>query len=125
MTPMEKVEILRACCCVAGADGECTPEEVRLLQKLADQVGVGQASLTAMTQRSETDPDFYQQQFKILKTDPQQTMAVLMQTALANGRLIPAEQRVLRGLADNLGVPEDVFQRLMQASAQMTDPQQQ
>ena len=125
MTPMEKVEILRACCCVAGADGECTPEEVRLLQKLADQVGVGQASLTAMTQRSETDPDFYQQQFKILKTDPQQTMAVLMQTALANGRLVPEEQRVLRGLADNLGVPEDVFQRLMQASAQMTDPQQQ
>ena len=125
MTPMEKVEILRACCCVAGADGECTPEEVRLLQKLADQVGVGQASLTAMTQRSETDPDFYQQQFKILKTDPQQTMAVLMQTALANGRLIPEEQRVLRGLADNLGVPEDVFQRLMQASTQMTDPQKQ
>ena len=125
MTPMEKVEILRACCCVAGADGECTPEEVRLLQKLADQVGVGQASLTAMTQRSETDPDFYQQQFKILKTDPQQTMAVLMQTALANGRLIPEEQRVLRGLADNLGVPEDVFHRLMQASTQMTDPQKQ
>lgn len=121
MTPMEKVEILRACCCVAGADGECTPGEIRLLQKLANQVGVGQASLTAMTQRSETDPNFYEQQFKILKTDPKQTMAILMQTALVDGKLDPEEHRVLSGLASNLGVPSDVFEQLMQSSNGMLE----
>lgn len=121
MTPMEKVEILRACCCVAGADGECSPGEIRLLQKLASQVGVGQASLTAMTQRSESDPQFYEQQFKILKTDPKQTMAILMQTALVDGKLNPEEHRVLGGLANNLGVPNDVFEQLLQASTGMLD----
>ena len=84
-------------------------------------MGVGQASLTAMTERSESDPQFYEQQFKILKTDPKQTMAILMQTALVDGKLDPAEHRVLGGLAKNLGVPNDVFEQILHASTRMLD----
>ena len=42
---MFKVELLRAACCVAGIDGEIDEAEFAVLKKLADDVGVGDASL--------------------------------------------------------------------------------
>ena len=65
MTPTQRVEILRACCCIAGADGETTPDELAQIKQLAEAEGVGEASLNAMIERAEKDPDFFKQQFKI------------------------------------------------------------
>ena len=113
MTPIQKVEVLRAACCVAGADGETSDTEMQLLKNLATSVGVGQASLTAMIERSESDPNFCGEQFRVLKDDPSGCIAVMLQVACVDGNVGPEEQQVLQRLSSNLGVPHDVFSQLL------------
>lgn len=116
MTPAEKVELLRACCCVAGADQLTGEKELPLLQKLAVEIGVGKASLEAMISRGESDSEFHRQQFKILKADPAKTMATLIEVALADDILLDSERTVLKNLADNLNVLGDIFDQLIDAA---------
>lgn len=111
-----KVEILRACCCVAGADGQSCDAEKAILDRLAGEIGVGQASLNAMIERAETDPDFHRQQFDILKAEPKQALAILFQVAMADQTISDDEVEVLRKLAQNLNVPDDIFEQLKSAA---------
>ena len=69
MSSMRHVEILRAACCVAGQDGTITDQESAMLNKLTDQIGVGQMSLNAMIERAKQDPQFYREQFEVLRAD--------------------------------------------------------
>ena len=110
MTPAQRVEILRACCCIAGADGEATGAEREHLVQLADNLGVGDASLNAMIDRAEKDPDFYQQQFRILKDDPLECMDTMLKVLTANGSIKDSELTVLKGLAGILGISDEDFQ---------------
>ena len=112
MMPMEKVEVLRACCCVTGMGGETTPEERAFLSKLAGQVGVGQASLDAMISRGETDPQFYQEQFKVLKVDPEQALAILIEAAKCDGSFSPEEMTTLQKFGAVLGMSEQEYEEL-------------
>ena len=116
MTPTQRVEILRASCCIAGADGTATPDELQHIYKLANAVGVGEASLNAMLKRAESDPNFFRQQFNVLKAEPLQCLDVLLQVAGANGQLKESELRVLRGLASQLEISDDVFQQRLAQS---------
>ena len=109
MTPTQRVEILRACCCIAGADGETTTDELTQIKQLAAAEGVGEASLNAMIERAEKDPDFYKQQFKILKAEPMACLDALLRISVANGLFKKSEQRVLRGLAQQLEIDEADF----------------
>jgi tellurite resistance protein len=113
MSVMHKVEVLRAACCVAGIDGETTDRERALLQKLAGQIGVGQASLQAMIDRAEGDKKFYEEQFRQLKTKPDTTMRVLLTVGLADGDLPEDECSVLRAFAIRLGLSEEKFERVL------------
>lgn len=113
MTPMQRVDVLRAACCVAGSDGSLADQEIGLVKKLAREVGVGQASLSAMIERSIRDENFHQEQFKILKENPQQCLATVLEVAMADGVVSETEQAILRSLADNLQVPTEVFDQLM------------
>ena len=49
MSVMHKVEVLRAACCIAGADGEASEGELRFLKKLADQIGVAVSDVRMVT----------------------------------------------------------------------------
>lgn len=113
MTPMQKVDVLRAACCVAGIDGQPNEAEKVVIQKLAAEVGVGQASLEAMIERGATDPDFHQEQFRVLKTDPQESLAALLEVAMADGTISNEETAVLKALSEKLNVPTEVFQQLI------------
>lgn len=113
MTPTQRVEVLRASCCIAGADGETTPEEMELLKKLADDVGCGDASLNAMISRAEEDSEFYKQQFRVLKDEPLVCMGVLLDMTAANGKIKPTEFEILKGLAQRLEITNDQFKELM------------
>jgi len=115
MTPSTKVEVLTACCCVAGSDGKCSEAEFGLLQRMAKEIGVGQASLNAMIERAETDKTFYEQHFKILKAEPSQALAILFQVAAADGVLVEEEITMLRLLANNLEVPQEIFDQVKDA----------
>ena len=120
MTPAQRVEILRASCCVAAADGTTTAEEKSQLDKLADALGVGDASLTAMIERAERDSDFYKQQFGILKADPLECLDVLLESAVANGKIKESEFDVLKGLANQLEISEEDFRVKVAAAVKQT-----
>ena len=109
MAAMGKVEVLRAACCVAGVDGTVSDEERKVLAKLAGEIGVGQASLTAMIQRAESDKRFWNEQFRVLKTDPKDTMEILFRVACSDGKFRKYEMAVLKRLAERLEVPEKTF----------------
>ncbi len=111
MTPTQRVEILRASCCIAGADGETTDDEMQHLLKLANAVGVGDASLSAMIARSESDLEFYKQQFQILKAEPIECLQVLVDVSIANGTIKEPEFEVLKGLAVQLEIDDQVFRK--------------
>ena len=112
MTPMQRLDLLKAACCVAGVDKN-TPIEGGIVKKLADEIGVGDASLNAMMARAERDPDFCQEQFRILKEEPAECMGVLLQVALADGNLSDEEVQVLGRLSNQLNIEPTVFDNLM------------
>jgi tellurite resistance protein len=113
MTPMQKVDVLRAACCVAGCDGEITDTERNLIQKLAGDVGVGKASVEAMIDRGLRDPEFHQEQFRVLKSDPKDSLAALLEVAMADGSIGDGETRVLKAISEKLEVAPEVFEQLM------------
>lgn len=119
MSSMVQVEVLRAACCVAGADGETTESELELLQRLAKQTGVGQASLQAMIDRACSDKDFCNEQFRVLKSEPKETMAILLDVAMSDGEIDDAELRALGIFAKKLSVPEDIYAQLVEVAREM------
>lgn len=121
MKSFEKVEILRAAVCVVGADGKVTEAESKLIDKLAGEIGVGLASREAMLNRGKNDPDFCKEMFRVLKTDPKETMLILFQAAMVDRDLDETELRVLKVFAEKLGVSESVFSKLVENAKNMLD----
>jgi len=121
--PMRKVEILRAACCIAGVDGEVCDQEHPLLVRLAREAGVGAASLSAMIERAREDRSFFEKQFDVFKTDPDETMKILFRVAVADGVLTQAERVVLGHFAQKLGQPEERFEALLAAAERHARPQ--
>lgn len=118
MEGMVKVQVLRAACCVAGSDGNADPTERKILEMLAAEVGVGEASLDAMLQRAETEPNYVEDQFRVLKSDPKESMRLLFSVALSDGVLQDSELNVLQRLAAKLNVTDEVYQNwLVEARA--------
>lgn len=113
MSSMIKVEILRAACCVAGANGESSEAEQQMLDRLAKECGVGQASLEAMVSRACSDQNFCNEQFRVLKADPKEAIATLLEVAMADGIIEESEAQILKVLATRLEVAEPVFDALL------------
>ena len=113
MRPMEQVEVLQAACCVAGTDGTISDQERELISKLGGDCGVGKASLQAMIERAKSDCSFCDEQFQILKTDPQETMAILLELAIVDGVIDDSEHAILQSFASRLNVPEQTFGELL------------
>ncbi len=111
MEGMKKVEVLRAACCVAGIDGDVTTEERKIIDMLAADVGVGQASVDAMVERAKEDQGFYKEQFRVLKSDPKETLQLLFSLAISDGRLGNREKQVIWRLAKRLDVDQASFQQ--------------
>ena len=113
MTLEQKVDVLRAACCVAGIDKNTNNQERTLIDKLAKDVGCGTASVEAMIARAQSDSEFHRQQFTVLKADPQETIRILVEVAMADGSISESESVVLREIAESLEIPADVFQQLI------------
>lgn len=119
MSGMVKVEVLRAACCIAGADGESTEQERELLNRLAKETGVGLASLEAMVSRACSDKNFCQEQFRVLRAEPQEAMAILLDVAMADGVVDDNEAAILKLFAEKLSVPADIFQALLDKAKEL------
>ena len=113
MLPIQRLDILRAACCVAGIDGDANEAQAAVLKRLAREVGVGKASLDAMIERAESDKTFHEEQFKVLEFEPKTTMAILLEVALADGQLSASEADVLRILAGRLKIDSGMFEQLL------------
>ena len=113
---MDQVETLRAACCIAGLDEHIAASERSVLDELARRVGVGKASLDAMIGRAKRDGDFYEQQFRIIKTDAEATMQKLLSVAMADQQLTVDERVVLAHFAEKLGMEAKRFDALLAAA---------
>ncbi|MEC9094888.1 MAG: hypothetical protein VX438_19425 [Planctomycetota bacterium] len=113
MKSFERLEILRAAVSVVGVDGEIHEGEKALIEKLAGEIGVGLASRTAMLDRAQNDPEFHQQMLRVLKTEPEQTMAILLNAAMADGELAESEVKVLKHFATKLEFEEARLEALI------------
>jgi tellurite resistance protein len=119
---MPEVEVLRAACCVAGIDGEVCQREHPLLARIAEAAGVGSASLDAMIDRASSDASFFEDQFDIFKTDPEETMKTLFRIAIADGVLARSERIVLQHFSKKLGMAEDRYESLLNAAEKHARP---
>ncbi|MEX2672609.1 MAG: TerB family tellurite resistance protein [Phycisphaeraceae bacterium] len=113
-----EVELVRAACCIAGLDRDVSDAERPLLKKLANAAGVGKVSLEAMIERARTDQDFYREQFDILKPEPDRAIRSLVQVAMADGEISQSERIILRHFAEQLGVDQEAFERLLSKAEQ-------
>lgn len=111
---MRQVDLLRAACCVAGADGETSDSERRVLQRLANQAGVGAASFSAMIECAETDETFYKTQFRAAVSKPQETLLLLFRMAILDGKLRKEEVVMLKRLSGRIGVEPAQFDEWLQ-----------
>ncbi|MEE2643065.1 MAG: hypothetical protein VX768_20725 [Planctomycetota bacterium] len=120
MKSFEKLEILRAAVSVVAIDGEVSEQERALIDKLATEIGVGQASRQAMIARGTSDPEFCEEMFRVLKTDPGETMMTLFHAAMVDGVLDESEVKVLWHFAAKLGMQENTFSALVEKAKSMT-----
>ncbi len=118
---MRRVEILRAACCVAGADLTIAEAEKPLLDRLAQEAGVGFASLEAMMERATQNEDFYREQFRVLSADPKMTMTLLYKVAISDRQLDLQEIKILKFLATQLEVSDDQFERWLQQTREFLE----
>ena len=113
---MSKVDVLRAACCIAGIDEHIDDHELRMLRKLAEHVGVGNASLDAMMHRARTETDYYEDQFNLMCDDVDHALKVLFSVAVVDGELGDAERIMLQHFAALLGMTDARFDQLVRAA---------
>ena len=113
---MRKVDLLKAACCVAGADGETSEPERRMLQRLADDSGIGAASLAAMIECAETDERFLETQFRVAVAKPREALQLLFKMAIVDGRLRKEEAVMLKRLSKRLKVQSAQFDAWLKQS---------
>jgi tellurite resistance protein len=111
---MHDVQVLRAACCIAGIDGEVCDKEQPLLQRLAEEAGVGAMSLTAMIEMSLKDPKFYEQQLKYSQKDPEKTIRTLFLVAAADGKFTSEERVMLHHFAMKVGMSDEQYDALVE-----------
>jgi tellurite resistance protein len=112
---MEQVEILRAACCVAAADGEISERERENLTEMANHIGVGTASLKAMMDLALGDKKFHEAQLKMLHKDPREAFATLYRVARLEREVPQDEREVLIQFGRRLGLESDDMNEVIQS----------
>jgi uncharacterized tellurite resistance protein B-like protein len=110
---MDKVDILRAACCVAGLDGKITEAEEHLLRRLKESAGVGEASFNVMCEMAiDERENYYEKQLEFISTDPEKIVRMLLQIARADDEVTQNERVIVQHLAEKIGVSEDRFEEI-------------
>ena len=118
---MDQVDVLRAACCVAAADGKVTEAESKMIQRIAKKAGVGDASREAMLEMALTSPKFLESQFRFLMRDSERAMKVLLIVAAADGVIAESERLLVTEFANRLEIDEERFRVLIRAAEQAAD----
>ena len=113
---MNDVDVVKAVCCVAGADSDVTVDELAELGSLARRVGIERTQVTALLERSRDDEAFYQHQIDLLTDHADASMNTMIRLAreagtLADGHVV----MLLWRLATKLDIHADHFEELVAA----------
>jgi tellurite resistance protein len=120
-TLMEQVEVLRAACCIAAADGDISNAELKLIHRLAHIAGVGKASREAMIDQALNNPDFLESQFRFLMNDPNRAMKILFFVASADGEVGHEEELLMKDFAKRIQLDETRLQQLLKRASDDND----
>ncbi len=71
-----------------------------------------------MIARGETDPEFYKEQFRVLKDNPRKAMVSILKVATADHSLAKDEIEVMRKFAKKLGISSESFDAAIEKIAQ-------
>lgn len=112
---MEQVEILRAACCVAAADGDISDKEQASLEEMAGRLGVGAASLKAMIELALHDQKFRDSQLRMLHKDPRGAFATLYKIARLEHEVPDEEREMLVHFGRRLGLKSDEMNEVIQS----------
>lgn len=110
---IERVEILKAACCIAGADGEISQRERESLKKMADEIGVGAASLDAMMDLAITDEKFRGSQLRMVHKDPAGVFETLYRMARLDPDVPTPERKLLTHFGRKLGLDTDQMNEII------------
>ncbi|MDB4555598.1 TerB family tellurite resistance protein, partial [bacterium] len=92
-----------------------------MINKLAARAGVGRASLEAMVARGESDPEFYKEQFRVLKENPRRSMVDILRVATADRVLSNDEIGVMRKFAEKLNISPESFDAAIDKVSQRSE----
>ena len=114
--PMTDAEILKAVCCLAGADSEVTVEELQFLGGLARNAGLERHSVDAVIEKAHNDQDFHQRQLDLVMRDVDGAMNTLIRVAREGGSLEGHVVLLLWRVATKLQMSPERFEDLLAAA---------
>ena len=115
---IQRVEILKAACCIAGADGEISRLEEESLKKMAEEIGVGAASLNAMMDLAVTDESFRDNQLRMVHKDPAAVFETLYRMARLDPDVPTPERDLLIRFGRKLGLETDQMNEVIRRAHQ-------
>jgi hypothetical protein len=113
---MTDAEVLKAVCCLAGADSDVTVDEIQALAGLARQIGLDTAAFNELIAEMRDDEEFRERQLDIAERDPNATVGIMIDAArrveaVDDGNTVMLLWRV----AAKLGIESDHFEALLAA----------
>ncbi len=121
MSNMEELELLKAALAVAVADGEIRRSEKGVIEGLAARVGVGRASLQAMTEAAEQDDSLADNILIRSSRAARRGFELLVAHARIDGEISESEREVLVRLASALKIPDGEFVQIYEAGIKRAD----
>ena len=113
---MTDVEVLKAVCCLAGADSRVTVEELGLLSDLAGRVGIERKPFEGLMEKA-NDESFRREQIDVVMGDVDGAMSRLMEIARQGGSLKAGDTvMLLWRVATKLEISPQRFDELLAAA---------
>ena len=101
------------------ADGRLSEQERKFIERMRERVGLDEAEFRRLVGEVRVNPK------KIsLPTDPiarREALRVLVEAALADGEVSPAEQNLLQRIADHIGMPQSDLETMLSGQEVQVD----
>ena len=121
MDDLEKLELVKAALAVAAADGEIRRSEMGVVEGLAARVGLGRASLDAMTAAAERGDSIACSIVMGSEETARTALELLVAEARIDGEITEKERGLIAWIGTRLGIKGDAFQSVYKAGIARAD----
>ncbi len=120
---MPDVEMIKALCCLGGADTDVTVEEIQLLGNLAGHVGIERSVFNAEVEKTRNEETIRARHLEAATRDAPAAMGELVKVARDSGALGEGHgMMLLWRLASKLEMDPSQFEALLSASGGAGSP---